>query len=283
VKYKNGKIMYHHGTLLPAKISFLAHDAPPIATLQKENSLCIHEIRNHVKFSDPKKGEEPKNSKKLTKKHKKYKLCDSQTLHAHAVRLNPVHAQPGEKLSDLAHLLTPAAAQTSISEERNSPKKTRNCKKSPKKVVAVTKSPSSSSGNSATTSPPSPSKALQTAKKLKNLVEEGEEPQKKKQKTADDPPPMPKITLVSKPVEKSSKKPKTDVPSTSKQVEEPEDKRGTGGWTREEDKIILEQFKIGYDSKESLLDALTKKLSRKREEIDERYDFLLDILMMIKN
>lgn len=287
VKYKNGKIMYHHGTLLPAKISFLAHDAPPVSSLNKdgENSLCIHEIRNHVKFNDPKKSDEPKDPKKPSKKHKKYKLCDSQTLHAHAVRLNPVHAQPGEKISDLTHLLAPSTLHNGSSEERNSPKKSRNCKKSPKKVVTVNKSPSSSSGNSATLSPPSPSKALQTAKKLRTLVEESDEPTKKKQKTSEDPPPAPKISLVSKVAEKPAKKSqasKSEAPSTSKKVEETEEKRGTGDWTREEDKIILEEFKIGYETKDSLLDALMHKLNRSRSEISGRYDFLLDILMMLK-
>jgi hypothetical protein len=298
VRYKNGKIMYHHGTLLPAKISFLAHDAPSVSSVKKDNetSLCVHEIRNHVKFNDPKKSEESGEcSKKSGKKVKKFKLCDSQTLHAHAVRLNPVHAQPGEKLSDLAHLLTPPNPQNGSGEEKNSPKKTRTGKKSPKKIVVNNKSPSSSSGNSVTISPPinsSPSKALQTAKKLQKLVEEADEPAKKKLKTAEDLPAMPKLTTSVKIAEKPTKKPqlKTDTPtpSTSKKSDEEEkmeteDKRGTGGWTREEDKLILEEFKIGYDTTEALLDALLKKLSRSRAEIGERYEFLLDILMMIKN
>lgn len=293
VKYKNGKIMYHHGTLLPAKISFLAHDAPSVMSLKKdeENSLCVHEIRNHIKFNDPKRTEEPEISKRSSRKHKKFKLCDVQTLHAHAVRLNPVHAQPGEKIADLIHLLTPPPAALGSSEEKNSPKKSKNCKKSPKKV-AVNKSPSSSSGNSMTLSPPSSSKALQTAKKLRTLVDEVDEPIKKKQKTAED---LTKVAPPSKVAEKSVINPQpskpeellTEMPPTSTNPDEnlksDDQKRGTGGWTREEDKIILEEFKIGYDSKEILIDALMKKLNRSRSEILERYEFLLDILLMIKN
>lgn len=273
VRYKNGKVMYHHGTLLPAKISFLAHDAPPLKS--DENSLCMHEIRKHVKFADSKKPEEQKAVKKPPKKMmtRRHKLCDAQTLHAHAVRLNPVHARNGEKLSDLAHLLTPPQVQ---SESVDSPKKARNVKKSPKK-----KSPLPPAQEMVPQPTLSPSKALQTAKKLRGIVEDAEEPLKKKAKIVDEPKPA----TLAKSMKKSQSK--VEAASTSKKSqEEPkpsEENSGSGGgWTRDEDKLILEEVKAG-NSKEKLLDVLQQKLSRTRAQINERYEFLLEILMTMKS
>lgn len=279
VRYRNGKIMYQ-GTLLPAKISFLAHDAPPLIK-GDEISLCSHEIRKHVKFSEPKKPEVAKDtpessSSSLPKKTaKKYKLCDAQTLHAHAVRLNPFHAQNEEKLSDLASLLIPHHNTSGSNDERNSPKKTRNAKRtgnSPKK--SLNKSPTSSPGNSANISPPlhSPSKALQTARKLKILVDDGtDEAPKKKVK-----PPTSKPAKVEK--KKATKK--QEAETTRKQ----DDERGAGSWTREEDKIILEEYRIHYDKKEEMLQVLLTKLTNRKEtEINTRYEFLLDIVKMHKD
>lgn len=285
VKYKNGKIMYH-GTLLPAKISFLAHDAPVLSWLRKnENSLCSHEIRNHVKFNESKKADETtEDGKKRTKKvTRKYKLCDAQTLHAHAVRLNPEHAYAGEKLSDLAHLLSPPTIQNAngSGDEKNSPKKSKVAKKSgnsPKKNL--NKSPSSSSGASVNASPPnSSSKALQTAKKLRNLIEDTvEEPLSKKVKVE-----APEATKNAvKPAEKQGKKSPKEVPTTSRKSDD-EERLGTReGWTRDEDKLILEEYKVGYSSKNELLDSLRTKLTRSRSEINGRYEFLLDIIQMHK-
>lgn len=311
VRYQNGKVRYH-GTLLPAKISFLAHDAPSLSSTKKdENSLCVHDIRQNIKFSDTKTEDcaTDECSKKL-KKTKKYKLCDAQTLHAHAVRLNPVHAHHGEKLSDLTHLLSPPNHQFTSLEEKNSPKKVKNLKKSgnsPKK--SMNKSPSSSSGNSASFSPPtqSPSKALQTAKKLRTLIDEGsEEPSKKKMKVVDipessvtKPPEIPKVVVLVKAAEKVVKKPPAkplETPTTSKSAEMEtkdkteakstgkEERRGAGDWTRDEDKIILEEVQAGHCNKEKLVEALLKKklLLRDRTEINDRYEFLIDIIMMRK-
>lgn len=282
VRYKNGKIMYQ-GTLLPAKISFLAHDAPSLSAVKSdEKSLCSHEIRKHVRFNDPKKPEDASEANKKPKSAaKKYKLCDAPTLHAHAVRLNSVHAHNGEKLSDLSHLLTASTMQNTSGAE-TSPKKARNGKKSgssPKK----NKSPSSSSSNPVNISPPtpSPSKALQTAKKLRNLIgDSSDEPSKKKTKVAESSEANPKVVTSVRSLDKTSKKSQTktdDAPTTSNE------KRGTGDWKRDEDKIILEEIKVGYADKKDLLDVLVTKLSRKRSEINERYEFLFDILMMMEN
>lgn len=291
VRYKNGKIMYH-GTLLPAKISFLAHDAPSPSSFKDENPLCSHEIRKHVKFNDPKKADAT-SADEVKKKRRRYKLCDASTLHAHAVRLNSVHAQNGEKLSDLAHLLTPTNTSSANGDEKASPKKPKNPKKSPKK--SLNKSPSSSSGNSVNISPPSnsPSKALQTAKKLRNLMDE-DEPSKKKSKPADEPPKPIRIVTNVVSADRSSRRAQRDAADASSSSRRPEsdakshgngknstaeDGVQTGLWTRNEDRIILEEIKVGYPNKEDLLDMCLSKLERSREEISARYEFLYDIIV----
>ena len=296
VKYKNGKLMYQ-GTLLPAKISFLAHDAPSVAFVKdSETSLCMHQIRKHIQFNDLKKPEEvvEDNTEQPKKKTRKFKLCDTQTLHAHAVRLNSVHAQNGEKLSDLVHLLNPSrSTHVSGGGDEKSPRKQRNAKKSPKKIY--NKSPTAPAGNSQTSlSVSSPPKALQMTKKPGSSIDDGNEEQpKKKTKISEAIESFaPKIQHKShdkkKPQGKSDKT--SDVLSTSKKSEgetKHESKPATsnsrddrGGWTRDEDQMILEQFQVGYQNKNDLLDVLLKKLNRSRSEIDIRYEFLLDIVRM---
>jgi hypothetical protein len=289
VRYKNGKIMYQ-GILLPGKISFLAHDSVSVPPKEKRDpkSLCVHQLRKHVKFDDTKaikESEKPESSSKKSAKKavKKHKLCDAQTLHAHAVRLNSVHAQNGEKLSDLTYLLTPPKR---VNGSSDSPKKARSVKRgaiSPKK----NKSPSSSSGNSVSPSSGSPSKAVQTAKKLRNLVNDDEQPTKKR-KVADN---QDKTSRA----DKKKKTQKANDTAAALKKAEPETKpdnidssdsksesstRWAGDWTRDEDKLILE--KINNHNREDLLRALLPELKRSRSEISSRYDFLLDIIKMHK-
>lgn len=281
VKYKNGKLMYH-GTLLPAKISFLALDSPsPSSIKSDENSICLHEIRKHVKFNDTKKVEEAIVDEKKPKS-KKYKLCDAQTLHAHAVRLNSIHAQNGEKFLDLAHLLVPVSNMSGGSDERHSPKKSRNVKKSvisPKKPH--NKSPT---GNSTNVLPSnnSPSKALQTAKKLRNLIENdnnGLRIRKRQRGATNSDEPL---------ATKTCKKPKT----CSKKSADSQRRSAEGvrripdqhvlDWTREEDKIILEEINVGYENNEILLNILQQKLpNRLREETNSRRAFLLEVVSQL--
>lgn len=288
VKYKNGKICYQ-GTLLPAKISFLARDSPSaISGKPDDNHLCVHEIRKHVSFNDPKKTdavqaetavnpvEDPKGA--VIKTHK---LCDAQTWHAHAVRLNSVHAQNGEKLSDLAHLLS---SPTGSNDEYSSPRKSRTKKNSPKKIL--NKSPSSST--SIVTIPTSPSKAVQTAKKLKNLVEESSEEGPRKKSKVAEPVELAK-SKAARSVEKKETKPEKEPPAKKSKLAEsppstskvdPNQARGAGDWTREEDKQILETLQVGFRSKDDMLDELSAKLNRKRADVKVRYEFLLDIVKM---
>lgn len=284
VKYINGKIIYRCRTILPAKISFLAHDAPFEETKTNDinKSLCVHEIRNHIKFNDELKDEnnvssvDRRSKSKLEKRKirpvKRYKLCDSQTLHAHLIRLNPVHAQNGEKLSDVMHLMAPqpgTSSQTGDSPKkhstRSSVKKGGNSPVNPKK--ALIKSPSSSPSNSLNSPNVSPSKAIQTAKKLRSIVddedyEECEIPEKK-----------PQLHDYAEHIE-INKAPLADSDPKSSANNRICD------WTRDEDKLILEEIKEGKE-KEDVLTNLLPKLNRSKSEINGRYEFLMDILMMM--
>lgn len=302
VQYRNGKIYYYCGTLLPAKIAFLAIDAklpePAPNSSNEPRGLCVHEIRKHVTFTDKKLdepnenarntvgkkkikkkdkegGENSENIGKKVKKKKKSVICDPQTLHAHAVRLNPVHAQNGEKLSDLSHYFT------------GSPKKHRNKKNvtSPEKA-----SPSS---ETATISDSSPTQPIITIQKNIRFEDVSDEPIKKKMKLSEETPPIPRVTTTIISAEKQSssavptKKTRIDAPTASTssssivKKEKLAQDRSSENWTREEDKIILEEIKVAYDDKEKAFEVLLSKLKRTKTEIQQRYEFLFDLVMMM--
>jgi hypothetical protein len=297
VRYINGKLMYRCKTMLPAKISFLANDVlncdEKVAPKDLASTLCVHEIRKHVKFSD--------DEKLITKKKKgsrKWKPCDAQTYHAHAVRLNPIQAHKDEKLSDVEHLLEQNAQNLSncTSSSSESPRKIKSVRKngnSPKKVAQVNaalKSPSSSSSDVSINnlSSPSPSKAVQTAKKLRSLVDddENDEMDAKKIKTKDSIPDDSKMDV-------DEEKPSTTTPTTTptataatEAVEEAdeadEEPKAVNVWTRDEDKIILVMLgenKNGELSKEEMIEKLITKLDKhEKSEICERIEFLMNIV-----
>lgn len=243
VKYINGKIMYRCKTLLPAKISFLVNEVSDFSSSPQckggnNANLCVHEIRKHVQFSDKRKinenGEENEKTVKKKKSSKKFKVCDQQLLHAHAVRLNPIHAQAGEKVSDAINLLELNSQVICANQE--SPKK--QTKKTSPKKNNILKSPSSSSETL------SPSKTIQTAKKLRAIIDDSEDEQHQ------------------------MKKLKADSSS---------DCEVSGAWTRDEDKLILEEIRknIGI---ENLIETLE---NRSRNEIISRYEFLLNLMTQL--
>lgn len=289
VQYRNGKIYYYSGSLFPAKISFLALDAkiPEQPKSDESKGLCTHAIRNNVSL---KLTEEPNENVKKTvgkkkakkdakesdendeKKLKKKKpiICDSNALHAHAVRLNPVHAQNGEKLSDLAHYFTRSPKKTRNKKNTNSPEKT---------------SPTIEAASSSETSPTSSSAPSVSKLKLDDVTDE---PVKKRLRT--DEPTIPRITttIVSADFSSSSssKKPRPEVSSsssaaTSSKKDKPTPDRSSENWTRDEDKIILEEIKIEGAEKEKVIGVLLTKLKRSRLEIQQRYEFLIDLVMMM--
>lgn len=280
VQYRNGKIYYYCGSLLPAKIAFLALDAkvPESPKSDEPKGLCVHAIRNHVTFTDKEPEEEPaeiakktSNKKKIKKeskdsdedkqnklkKKKKSIICDANTLHAHAVRLNPVHAQNGERLSDLSHYFTRSPKKTRTKKTGNSPEKT---------------SPTAEQSHFTETSPTQPSPPF--VSKIK-LEDSSDEPVKKK----------PRITTTI--VEKSSslsapKKQRLETSSTSatKKDKVVQD-RSSDSWTRDEDKIILEEIKIGCADKEKVIGVLLSKLNRSKTEIQQRHEFLIELVKMM--
>jgi hypothetical protein len=275
VKYINGKIMYRSKTLLPAKISFLVNEVnvekSPVNKEENLTNFCVHEIRKHIQFSDKRKvtenGEVDERTKKK-KSSKKFKVCDAQTLHAHAVRLNPIHAQAGEKVSDALNLLELNSQAVSTTQE--SPKKqTKKSSNSPKKNIL--KSPSSSSETSSNNQSPSPSKAVQTAKKLRAIIDDSEDEQNQVKKL--------KVDSSSEDSEVSSvniEEPNDENFLTTEITEEPE------AWTRDEDKLILEEIRSGESSKDEIIKNLIKTLERRsRNEINERYEFLLNLMAQI--
>lgn len=305
VKYINGKIMYRSKTLLPAKISFIANDVPiedeRLLSIKDDKaqstSFCVHEIRKHIQFSDSKKLNEQIDARLVKKKKssKKFKVCDSQTLHAHAVRLNPIHAQHGEKLNDIQHLLDTNAQNINVNYESPRKQSCKNGKKSgnsPKKTT-IMKSPSSSSSDiSGNLSTPSPSKTLQTAKKLKVLIDDEDGQQIKKQKVLD-------LSSEDADAEQimvqdhSENILATSVDEKITVIEEKitiiEEKvtvidNVKNAWTRDEDKMILEEIKNDSSSKEEILNTLKEKLENRDEsQICQRYEFLLNFVTNLTN
>lgn len=54
-------------------------------------------------------------------------------------------------------------------------------------------------------------------------------------------------------------------------------------WTRNEDKIILEEIKKGCSDKNEMMEKLDELIEgRDKSEIKKRYDFLLDIVSMMQ-
>ncbi|XP_070499885.1 uncharacterized protein mute [Chironomus tepperi] len=282
VKYINGKIMYRCKALLPAKISFLAND---MIMDEKNNyddlssSFCVHEIRKHIQYNDSKKpcNDQDEKAKKKKISKKKFKVCETQILHAHAIRLNQIHAQNGEKLSDVMNVLESSCKNGSNESPRKqlckSAKRNGN---SPKKIL---KSPSSSSSDvSMSFSSPSPSKTLQISRKLKAFTTDSEDEQNvKKVKIMDS-------SSDSEKLHSSNGMDEDEImtPTSSKSLEEDSKKSSDVemlAWTREEDKLILEEIKNGFSNADDLIKILCEKLdSRSDFQIRERFEFLLNFV-----
>lgn len=139
-------------------------------------------------------------------------------------------------------------------------------------------SPSSSSSNSsfATDSPvPSTSKALQTSRKLKNLIDEDPNSAIRK-----------KLRIKTEPESDCELEDYAAVYQTESAEAQNEDTKNTSseiiGWTREEDKLILESIQNGL-TKQDLLKTLKNQLTtRSQDECEERYEFLMNFLIKMK-
>lgn len=276
VKFINGKIMYRSKTLLPAKISFLVNEvnvekSPASKDEENPSNWCVHEIRKHVQFSDKRKVNENGDDERTVKKNKaskKFKVCDAQTLHAHAVRLNPIHAQAGEKVSDALQYLelnSQIGGTTQDSPKKQSKKTTG----SPKKNLI--KSPSSSSETSSNNQSPSPSKAILTTKKLRAIADDSEDEQQQVKKlkadSSSEESEMSSINIEDHPDH-------IEVPPT----DEPQ------AWTRDEDKLMLEEIRSGKSNKaESINNLICFLEKRSRKDIQDRFELLFNLMAKISS
>lgn len=154
--------------------------------------------------------------------------------------------------------------------------------------------------------PPSQeSNAIQTAKKLKRMLESSEAtPSTKSQKTH----------MLSKPIKKQkrahdyhgsgdedentdghSKKYETNVQNEINNQKEQQQQQQQQTvvkdnpqpeiqWTREEDRLLLEQIKAGFDSNSASIAEFAHRFPEKTEEnIRNRIDFLIDFLTKLRN
>ncbi|XP_055904929.1 uncharacterized protein LOC129940575 [Eupeodes corollae] len=316
LKYINGRICYGTKIPLPAKLSFIAksyqadelNESLEDETYSPTESGCVHGIREYGEkrlsasindySSDDNDKSEDEDFKALVKDANERKdaieICDDITLRAHATRLNPSYysnsyynstsSNPQSschrplKLASLAvedgkcsprkiHKASPSATVTSsvvlpIKERRKSPKK--NLIRSP--VSAGCKRPADAS---------SKSNAIATAKKLKNLIEEesSADPDGTKKKLAQkkrEEEDSPQIQVQSKDDAKLSPK-KEDVKAESALP-----------WTRDEDKVILEEIKSGFKD-QLLYERIKAKITnRTLLEIEERHRFLMDFLSKLQ-
>uniref|UniRef100_A0A8D8H2X8 GON-4-like protein n=1 Tax=Culex pipiens TaxID=7175 RepID=A0A8D8H2X8_CULPI len=311
-KYIQGRIVY--GTL-PARLSFLAHEAGAATPSAEEAPLkgCVHAVRNVDKSKAGQGGlEEEKDvpvdvpTEEVRDEQPRYKLCDDAAFKAHAIRLNPlVHGGKGVNYADVAHLLVPDPDTSGESnnppdeDKPTSPKKQQLKGTVPKKRInsPVSKKPGTAGKSSPTTSKkatptvPADSKVISVSKKLKSMVEatpsepppESPLPTKRKPPTTATSSPSAVPAKKEKPLRKHPSDEQLEEPQqqSEEQVEmrEPEPPREEPSWTRDEDKVILEEIKNGYSSVEELLGRIGARIEgRSGGQIRTRYEFLMEVL-----
>ncbi|XP_062555662.1 uncharacterized protein LOC134220586 [Armigeres subalbatus] len=314
-KYIQGRIMY--GTQ-PARLTFLANNCMALASTQKGQSSgikgCVHNVRSvenrpkatvtdgEMTAGDKEQSQETELPEPVPEDNReeppRYKLCDETTFNAHAIRLNPlVHGGKGITYADVAHLLVPdpnAPDDSQIQSEddrSNSPKK-QQFKSVPKKRINSPTSKKAATGKSSpTTCKKSPisvspdSKALATSKKLKTMIEApalpNQEPSSScgvKRKAIPIPGMNTSTTVGSSTTDEailSIKKERCD----SSEPQEPTELPSQTSWTRDEDKVILEEIKVGYSTVEQLVERIGMKIKgRHAAEIRRRHEFLMEVL-----
>ncbi|KAJ6646294.1 GON-4-like protein, partial [Pseudolycoriella hygida] len=218
-----------------------------------------------------------------------YNTCDDLTLKAHGIRLNPtVHQSNVIKSEDLLCLLDPVddiACKDAEESQKNSPKRqsTRAHRKSPNTKKTTKRS---SIGNRKTSNATEDSNAIRTAKRLKRLIESDDldEPERLSKK-----PKLSKQTKVAENGKIRKNRPSSSDETTAIEIvkTEPNAKTVTSAsstpdasntWSREEDKLVLEQIKMGFTNEENLVQTLhlEKLPNRTHDEIYDRFKFLMD-------
>ncbi|XP_055606490.1 uncharacterized protein LOC129754438 [Uranotaenia lowii] len=279
---------------------------------------CMHNVDRSAKLgSDGEDGKSEQDfgdcmtaSDSMEDSMDRYKLCDEATFKAHAIRLNPlVHGRKGVSYSDVEHLLVPPESDSEESptiedEDKFSSPKKQNAQ--PKAIVkkrinspvnkklpaaASTSKVSPTCGGKKTfPSVPVDSKVIAVSKKLKSMVEEvAEEPSTE----SDDEGFKRKIPMIqSQPVtqepeaneSKPVPKPEELEPPKCSATESQNTQTGLtsvpqNNWTRDEDKIILEEIKKGSNAVEELIERIGAKIvERNASEIRVRYEFLIEVL-----
>uniref|UniRef100_A0A182NSG0 Myb-like domain-containing protein n=1 Tax=Anopheles dirus TaxID=7168 RepID=A0A182NSG0_9DIPT len=249
-------------------------------------------------------------------------LCDDETFMAHAIRLNPlVHCPKGIRYADVAHLLednsnelelvshpaASAASATTAEEEgkaattskkltpklpikkRFSSPNTRKAGGSPgdeknspvgsKDTVASKKSVAS-----AAVAVGPDSKALATARKLKTIIDG---PQSSTQEVQQldgavcNQPCSSELLVPTHGLTKTTDKIDTQ-PDPEPLKEAPIAAQEAPSWTREEDKIILQDIIKGYSSVDAFVQQLEQKIpERSSEQIRSRFEFLHKMLRQV--
>ncbi|XP_055374922.1 uncharacterized protein LOC129607773 [Condylostylus longicornis] len=302
LKYFNGRIFYGSRLLLPAKLSFMAEhandelDKSSIYNEPLSKMKCVHDIRQlgeeylRVKDSYTNSSENEKSEDDdQIKEHPKYEFCDEATLRMHAVRLNPSlyatenftgHFYKANRSEDGKCSPKKQFARTTTMSCPNNKDKY----KSPKKNFL--KSPLSVPNNLIKKPLNNESNVFATARKLKALCEEEinenqlEESNKVRKRK------------IQKTKLKNQDSGSENQPESNESECETENSENTSicdiqqtqqQWTREEDKIILEEVKLGFELHEELMNRIAKKLTGRLEnEINIRYQFLMDVLSQLQ-
>ncbi|XP_055856678.1 uncharacterized protein LOC129919724 [Episyrphus balteatus] len=320
LRYINGRIFYGTKIPLPAKLSFIAksYQADELnESLEDEKhtpteSGCVHGIReygekrlsasiNDCSSDDNEKSEEEDFKAILNdiNENEQFEICDDVTLRAHAIRLNPSYYSNDSFNTSINNLPSSChrplkLTSSSIEDGKGSPRKIykaspsstitsgvaafKERRKSPKKNLV--KSPIAACKRPATDTPSTKSNAIATAKKLKNLIEE---------ESISDPDGAKKKLLPKRKEDDSKANEDSQIQATKDDIRLSPKKEFiklevvTQPWTRDEDKVILEEIKSGFKDQLLYERINSKIINRSLLEIEERHKFLMDFLSKLQS
>lgn len=255
-KYINGRIFYGSKILLPAKLTFIAeeHTRRLNSMIAEESESidhiedCVHGVREYGENRLRKLMSGDNDSTTVTDEIVTNDLTIDQICDDNELKNHAIRLNP---------TLYSTASSGNTSSEPLSPKKqiTKNYerRKSPKK--SVIRSPVCS--KKPADSVPSTSTAISVARKIKDLIK--------------DKPSCSKDIL---------KQEATDLPSPITEV-----KVESKCWTRDEDKIILEEIRgNSNEDTQKLIENISGKLAtRTSKEIQDRHKFLMDVLSKLQS
>lgn len=243
-------------------------------------------------------------------------MCDDVLLKAHGIRLNPaVHSSMVLNNNDMLNMLKSSFDRVTDADRdiKLSPKKQllqkcatltqRRMSPNAKKAFAQTRSPTNANKRPSTQPPlPIDSPAIQTAKRLKRFIENGTEDE------------VTKPTLTKANETTSSIESGTSTAASAMDYSENDDKSSTETdsddaddsmdnddrspnvdltkepdkpaivWTREADRLLLEQIKSGVNSNTEVIERISNRFpDRTVADVEARIEFLLDFLNKLQN